>query len=112
VDPLAKALGEAWTKEKSPARHSHRDLLAGLYEGAVETAGRERIKTAGELYRVLSEASKKLLPTDALPHIRKAIAAYLDQHLPTKPAEPLTAAVRAQAAAAFAKIADELERLP
>jgi hypothetical protein len=87
-------------------------LLAGLYRGAAETAGREKIKTAGALYRVLAEAGKKLLPADALPHVRQALAGYLDKRLPTEPGAPLTADVRARAAAEFGKIADELEKLP
>jgi hypothetical protein len=112
ADELAKALAAAWAREQSPAREAHRDLLAGLYRGAVETAGREKIKTAGELYRVLAEAGTKLLPADALPHVRQALAGYLDRRLPTKPAEPLTAEVRARAAVEFARIADALEKLP
>lgn len=105
--PLARSLKAAWAAESAPDPR-HLASLAALYRQAVTTAGDAGLKTAGDLYRVLREASVTLLPAAALPRVRTAIADYLKANLPTAAEATLDAATRQRAAAAFGAIADSL----
>src|SRR5207248_7165263 len=92
VDPFQAALQTAWAGETAADRAAQRDRLASLYRVAgQDTVRQPQLHTVGDLLAALQQAVKIVLPADALPKIRAAIAAELRTALPTNPDAPLDA---------------------
>jgi hypothetical protein len=112
ADPFRAALRAAWDAETAPDRAAHRDRLASLYRVAgQDTVRQPQLHTAGELFAALRQAAASLVPADALPTVRAAIAAELRATLPTAPDAPLDAATRDRCAEAFARVSQALDSL-
>jgi hypothetical protein len=112
ADPFRAALQAAWDAATAPDRAAQRDRLASLYRVAgQDTVRQPQLHTAGELFAALRQAAATLLPADALPQVRAAIAAELRAALPSAPDSPLDAATRDRCAAAFARVAQALDSL-
>lgn len=111
-DAFQSAINGAWLGESGPDRFRQRDLLASLYRiASADTVHRQSMTTVGELFTAMQQASKSLLPTDALPTIRSVIAAELRLKLPTEPGTPLDAATRDRFREQFARVAKVLSEL-
>jgi hypothetical protein len=112
TDPFLAALRSAWAAETGPERAVHRDRLASLYRvAATDTVRQPQLTTAGELFAALQQAARSLLPADALPQVRAAIAAELRDKLPAAPDAPLDAATRDRCGRQFERVARALEAL-
>lgn len=106
ADPLSAAVSAAYSKETAPTKRDHALLMAALYRQAAAGPVKDQsLKTVGDLFNVLKTAAGNLIPADALPLVRAAIAAELAKVLPTSAAALLGDVERAAAAAAFLKIA-------
>ncbi len=112
VDPFAAAVKLAYTAETDPKKAEQIALLAALYRQSGPTCQRQDLKTVGELYSALKEAANRLIPAEALPKVRRAIADELNKLLPTDPAAPIDQPTRDLAAKKFAIVATILEALP
>jgi hypothetical protein len=112
ADPFLAALQAAWSAETDSDKARHRDQLASLYRVAArDTVRQPQLKTVGDLFGALQRAAQSLLPTDALPKVRAAIATELRAKLPTDPAAPLDAAAREGCREQFEHVARLLEEL-
>lgn len=103
-DALVKALKNAYLADVSPERNKHLEALSRLYKMAAEMKVADKVDTAGELYAKLIEASRALLPSTALPAVRKVIAAELKAVLPGTTDSELSSEHRKQAHALFARL--------
>jgi hypothetical protein len=110
-DRLGEKLRAAWAKESSPQRDRQRELLAGLYEAAGETVKQPTLRTLGDVYAALRNAAGTLMPADALPALRAAIADELRSALPADPDVVLDDALRSKGADAFRRIAAALNQV-
>src|SRR5207245_8352036 len=105
-------LQAAWAAEAAGDRAGQRDKLASLYRVAgQDTVRQPQLHTVGDLLAALQQAAKIVLPADALPKVRAAIAAELKTTLPTNPDAPLDTATRDRCAEQFARVAKALESL-
>jgi hypothetical protein len=112
-DPFAAALRAAWDAEAGADKAKQRDLLVSLYRVAGEQTVRQpQLQTVGDLLAALQQAARSLLPAEALPKVRTAIAAELQATLPTSAAAPLDAATRDRCGAEFGRVAKLLAALP
>jgi hypothetical protein len=112
-EPFAVALRAAWDAEVSPDKAKQRDLLASLYRVAAgDTVRQPQLQTVGDLFAALQQAARSLLPADALPKIRAAVAAELQTTLPTAASAPLDAATRDRCGEQFTRVAKLLDALP
>lgn len=112
VDPFAQALQAAWAGEAAADKARQRDLLAGLYRvAATDTVRQPQVKTLGDLLATLQQAARSLLPADALPKVRAAVAEELRRTLPTAASAPLDDALRGQCGRQIARVAEALEAL-
>lgn len=108
-DPLAAKLRAAWAAETDPLRVMRRDLLAGIYRTAIEDTIRQpALHTVGDLFTALRQAAKAVLPDDALPQVRGAIAEELRKSLPVEPEVELDTPTRERCVTVFRRIADGL----
>ena len=111
-DPLAVALRTAWAAEAGADKFHQRELLASLYRvAAQDTVRQPQLQTVGDLLGAVQQAARSLLPADALPKVRAAIAAELRTKLPTDPAAPLDAAARERCREQFERVAKLLDAL-
>jgi hypothetical protein len=111
-DPFAAALQTAWAGESAPDKARQRDLLASLYSvAAQDTVRQPQLQTVGDLLAALQQAARSLLPAEALPKVRAAIATELRAKLPTDPAAPLDAAARQRCREQFERVTRLLEEL-
>lgn len=99
----------AYAAEGDPTKGRYARDLAALYREAVRTVDDPALKTVGDLFRVLKEASARLLPATAITSVRGIIGGHLQTKLPTTTAAPLDASVRATAKVEFARVAGILE---
>lgn len=109
LSPWEKSLAAAVKADGGNVEHVK--ALQALYVQAQEVAQDLKIKTAGDLYRILKDASNNLLPASALPSTRKLIAAELVDNLPTDAGTVLTQDHRAAAVLTFRKVAQGLEKI-
>ena len=70
-----------------------------------------QLQTVGDLLAALQRAAGSLLPADALPKVRAAVATELRAKLPTDPAAPLDAAARERCREQFERVARLLDAL-
>lgn len=109
-DELTKALRDAYRADDGQDRAKHLVSLAALYRQA-EGLDLRDFKTAGDLYAVLTKASRSLLPLSALKGVRTVIQARLKEILPTTADAELTQDHRANARSLFGRLAKALESI-
>lgn len=111
-DPLVRRLQAAYDADGSATKSADLKQLIALYLEAAEFARKSDCATAADLFGAVSAAAAALLPdvdgVRRLAGVRKVIGTELVNVLPTDPAAPLTAEVRAAAVGAFAKYAAAL----
>ena len=84
---------------------------AGVFRALAAAAGDEKIKTAGELFKIGSIAATNVLTEKQITSIRDEIGGYLNGKLNTETAHLLTAEDRKKCAYEFLTIAKILEAL-
>ena len=84
---------------------------AGVFRALAAAAGDEKIKTAGELFKIGSIAATNVLTEKQITSIRDEIGGYLNSKLNTEVAHLLTAEDRKKCAYEFLTIAKILEAL-
>lgn len=89
ADPLLKKLQAAYDADVEPSKAAHLACLVGLWK-SFATMDVGSGTTAGQFYQILKNESGKVLPPDALPTTRLAIATELRQILPSSPDTILT----------------------
>lgn len=109
-DPLLAKLRAAYALDNEPGRAENVAKLAALYRQAAGMDMKEH-KKAGDLFAVLTKASRALLPAEALPNTRKAVAVELKEVLPTQADAELTQDHRANAKSLFGKLGKSLDAL-
>ena len=111
-DPFVTALAAAWAGESAADKVHQRDLLAGLYRAAAtDTVKQPKLQTLADLLATMQQAAKGLLPAEALPRVRAAVADELRRVLPAAATTPLDDALRERCGKEFLHIADALEAL-
>lgn len=84
---------------------------AGVFRALAQAAQDEKIKTAGELFKIGSLAATNVLTEKQITAIRDEIGGYLNSKLNTETAHLLTAEDRKKCASEFLTIAKILEAL-
>ena len=84
---------------------------AGVFRALAQAAADEKIKTAGELFKIGSLAATNVLTEKQITAIRDEIGGYLNSKLNTETAHLLTAEDRKKCASEFLTIAKILEAL-
>ena len=84
---------------------------AGVFRALAQAAQDEKIKTAGELFKIGSLAATNVLTEKQITSIRDEIGGYLNSKLNTETAHLLTAEDRKKCASEFLTIAKILEAL-
>lgn len=104
-DPLVKALKLAYDSETSGDKEKHMKALAAVYEEAGKMTNDEwkPIKTVAQLYSVLITVSRKMLPIEALPLVRKVIGDELRKIFPSTDAD-ITTETRDKAKSLFTNL--------
>lgn len=113
-DAFTAKLQTAYTADLGAMKAADLKQLIGLYLESVDFAKKSDFATAADLFAAVSAAATALLPPDAngtrkLAGLRALIGADLAGILPADPESPLTEALRAAAAAAFARYAKALQ---
>jgi hypothetical protein len=87
VDPLFQGLASTFASDPASAadKAKYRDVLAGVYNQIGELAFNAEIQTIGQLYNKLRDATKILLPDNALRGVREVVATEFQAKLPTRP---------------------------
>lgn len=111
-DPLLKTLQKAFGEDIGGAdKATWKTALRGVYKSAADL-DLSKIKTAGELYTVLRNSSRSVVPDDnALFNLRTAISEILKEQLPSVPSAELTQEHRQKAKVIFNRLATVLEHL-
>jgi hypothetical protein len=84
---------------------------AGVFRALAQAAAEEKVKTAGELFKIGSIAASNVLTEKQITTIRDEIGGYLNSKLNTEVAHLLTDADRKKCASEFLTIAKILEVL-
>ena len=84
---------------------------AGVFRALAQAAADEKVKTAGELFKIGSLAATNVLTEKQITAIRDEIGGYLNSKLNTETAHLLTAEDRKKCASEFLTIAKILEAL-
>ena len=84
---------------------------AGVFRALAQAAADEKVKTAGELFKIGSLAATNVLTEKQITSIRDEIGGYLNSKLNTETAHLLTAEDRKKCASEFLTIAKILEAL-
>ena len=90
---------------------SQAKAYAGVFRALAQAAQDEKIKTAGELFKIGSLAATNVLTEKQITAIRDEIGGYLNSKLNTETAHLLTAEDRKKCASEFLTIAKILEAL-
>ena len=90
---------------------SQAKAYAGVFRALAQAAQDEKIKTAGELFKIGSLAASNVLTEKQITAIRDEIGGYLNSKLNTETAHLLTAEDRKKCASEFLTIAKILEAL-
>lgn len=106
TDPLAKELQALFRADTGAGKAQHLVALTALYRQA--PAALDKAATAGDLLRILRDASTSLLPPDALKPLRQRLAQELGANLPSKPDTPLDLTSKTKARELFTRIASAL----
>ena len=84
---------------------------AGVFKALAQAAGDEKIKTAGDLFKIGSIAASNVLTEKQITSIRDELGKYLNARLSTETNHVLTAEDRKKCASEFLTIAKILEAL-
>jgi len=109
ADPLTKALQDAFAKDATADKAKHAKGLATVYRQSIQTI--DQVTTAGQLFAAMRAASAVLLPADAVPELRKAIAEEIKKILPIDPQIVLSDQQKNMSKALFGELANALESL-
>lgn len=109
TDPFARDLQALYAAESNPQKSAHLASLTELYRQYAQTVRDSQLTTAGQLYSVLANASKRLLPADALRPMRERLRVELEKTLPTDAEAKLDERIRQEAQSLFSHIAAVLE---
>ena len=90
---------------------SQAKAYAGVFRALAQAAQDEKIKTAGELFKIGSLAATNVLTEKQITSVRDEIGGYLNSKLNTETAHLLTAEDRKKCASEFLTIAKILEAL-
>ena len=90
---------------------SQAKAYAGVFRALAQAAADEKIKTAGELFKIGSLAATNVLTEKQITSVRDEIGGYLNSKLNTETAHLLTAEDRKKCASEFLTIAKILEAL-
>ena len=90
---------------------SQAKAYAGVFRALAQAAQDEKIKTAGELFKIGSLAATNVLTEKQITSVRDEIGGYLNSKLNTEVAHLLTAEDRKKCASEFLTIAKILEAL-
>ena len=90
---------------------SQAKAYAGVFRALAQAAQDEKVKTAGELFKIGSLAATNVLTEKQITAIRDEIGGYLNSKLNTETAHLLTAEDRKKCASEFLTIAKILEAL-
>ena len=90
---------------------SQAKAYAGVFRALAQAAADEKVKTAGELFKIGSLAATNVLTEKQITAIRDEIGGYLNSKLNTETAHLLTAEDRKKCASEFLTIAKILEAL-
>ena len=90
---------------------SQAKAYAGVFRALAQAAQDEKIKTAGELFKIGSLAATNVLTEKQITAVRDEIGGYLNSKLNTETAHLLTAEDRKKCASEFLTIAKILEAL-
>lgn len=111
-DPFVAKLEAAWAQEGEPQKRLRVNLLASVYRIATdEIAPRNSVQTLGELHAAVHAAARAVLPDDALPLVRAAVADELRRSLPLDPELVLDASFRPKCVEVFRHIVEALNQL-
>ena len=109
ADPLTKALQEAFNRDTTAEKAKHSKSLATVYKQSIQTI--DQVMTAGQLFAAMRAASAVLVPADAVPELRKAIAEEIKKILPSDPQIVLSDQQKNMSKALFGELANALESL-
>ncbi len=104
TDPLVATLQAAYATDPDPNKVANTASLAGLYHVAADVANDPTVKTTGDLYTRMKQASTTLKLTNAIVQVRTAIATELNKTLPVDPAVSMTDALRKTASDTFHRV--------
>ena len=90
---------------------SQAKAYAGVFRALAQAAADEKVKTAGELFKIGSLAATNVLTEKQITSVRDEIGGYLNSKLNTETAHLLTAEDRKKCASEFLTIAKILEAL-
>lgn len=114
ADPLYRPLAEAFGKDDPATRKADSRALAAVYRLAAKDGGaadNPALKTAADLFKVMSAAGAAVVPPGRLPNTREALAAELDRTLGKSAPAALDDAYRLKAKAQFSRAGLLLEYL-
>jgi len=111
TDLLLAKLQKAYDGISDADKPKHAEALQGLYSECAKIAMDAKIKTAGDLYKVMSSASARLLPRDALRPLREVVQKELDQTFPTDAETKLTERHRQEIQGTLSHLATLMGRL-
>lgn len=107
-DQFTKDIQAAFALETAPERTLYAQKLAAIYKVASEkTVQDPNIKTMGQLFDTMKEASRQLLPETGIPKVRKVIGDRLNPIFGAA-SSPID---RAKVAAEFKAVADALNTI-
>lgn len=109
TDPFTNAIQAIYGALQEPDASKNKDILADVYRQAATLAQDGRLRTIGELYLMIRQGSKKVLPESALITVRERISQELSSQLPIKADTELTPVIRGDCERMFSRVAAVLE---